>query len=104
MSAIAAKLGNSKEQKKMVFEAFEYIEQALALDENSADIHKWYAILSGARGEYLGVKERVKSGTVFKHHIDLALALQPEDATLHHLLGRFCYEVSHLSWIERRAA
>ncbi|CAL4061932.1 unnamed protein product, partial [Meganyctiphanes norvegica] len=104
MAAIASKQGNTVEQKTLIFKAYEHIEKALPLDGNSADIHKWYAILAGARGEYLGVKERVKTGTVFKHHIDLALQLQPQDATLHHLLGRFCYEVSHLSWIERRAA
>lgn len=50
--------------------------------------------MSGARGEFLGTSERIASGRVFKKHIDEALAISPNDATLHHLLGRFCYEVS----------
>jgi hypothetical protein len=33
---------------------------------------------------------------VFKQHVDKALALRPDDPSLHHLLGRFKYEVSVL--------
>jgi hypothetical protein len=31
-----------------------------------------------------------------------ALEIHPNDAYLHHLLGRFRYEVANLSWIERK--
>ena len=73
--------------------AFDYAARSLALNDNSSDAHKWYAIISGARGEYLSTKERIEGGRLFKKHIDTALQLSPNDATLHHLLGRFCYEV-----------
>lgn len=33
-----------------------------------------------------------------------ALKINPNDADLHHLLGRFKYEVANLSWIERKVA
>ncbi|XP_064122679.1 regulator of microtubule dynamics protein 1-like isoform X1 [Macrobrachium nipponense] len=104
MAAIQEKLGNVKEREKLIFEAYDYAARALKLNEEHPEIHKWYAILSGARGEFLGIKERVQSGNVFKEHIDRALDLNPDDSTLHHLLGRFCFEVSQLSWLERRAA
>jgi len=31
-----------------------------------------------------------------------ALEIRPNDADLHHLLGRFKYEVANLGWIERK--
>lgn len=31
-----------------------------------------------------------------------ALEIRPSDADLHHLLGRFKYEVANLSWIEKK--
>ncbi|XP_045601198.1 regulator of microtubule dynamics protein 1 [Procambarus clarkii] len=101
---IQEKFGNEKAKENLIFDAYNYAAKALELDENNAEIHKWYAILAGARGEYLGITERVKSGNIFKNHIDRALELKPKDSTLHHLLGRFCFEVSQLSWLERKAA
>lgn len=104
MATLQEKLGNMKEKETLIFDAYEYAAQALELNKNSAETHKWYAILAGERGGFLGMKERVKSGNIFKEHIDRALDLKPQDATLHHLLGRFCFEVAQLSWLERRAA
>ncbi|XP_042238885.1 regulator of microtubule dynamics protein 1-like isoform X2 [Homarus americanus] len=104
MAAIQEKLGNEKDKETLICDAFGYAAKALDLDKENAEIHKWYAILAGARGEFLGIRERVKSGTIFKKHIDRALQLKAKDSTLHHLLGRFCYEVSQLSWLEKRAA
>lgn len=42
------------------------------------------------------MREKIEDGYVFKQHVDKALALRPDDPSLHHLLGRFKYEVSVL--------
>jgi hypothetical protein len=42
------------------------------------------------------MREKIEDGFVFKQHVDKALALRPDDPSLHHLLGRFKYEVSIL--------
>jgi hypothetical protein len=73
-----------------------YAEQALTLDESHAEAHKWFAVTVGSRGEFLGVNERIEAGSLFKKHVDKALALQPRDPYLHYLLGRFNYEVNIL--------
>ncbi|XP_047738852.1 regulator of microtubule dynamics protein 1 isoform X2 [Hyalella azteca] len=104
MATLEEKKGNLDMKKHYIFEAYVYAEKSLSINDNSADTHKWYAITSGARGEFLSTRERIESGKVFKKHIDAALAFSPNDATLHHLLGRFCYEISGLTWLERRAA
>ncbi|XP_050450034.1 regulator of microtubule dynamics protein 1-like [Cataglyphis hispanica] len=70
----------------------------------NADLHKWYAILVGVYGEFLPITEKIKNGYRFKEHVMKALKINPNDADLHHLLGRFKYEVANLSWIERKVA
>ncbi|XP_047477853.1 regulator of microtubule dynamics protein 1-like [Penaeus chinensis] len=104
MAVIQEKLGVTEEKEQLINEAYEYAACALQLCQDSADVHKWYAILAGARGEYMGMKDRIESGNVFKEHIDKALQINPKDSTLHHLLGRFCFEVSQLTWLERKVA
>uniref|UniRef100_A0A4X1UUK5 Regulator of microtubule dynamics protein 3 n=1 Tax=Sus scrofa TaxID=9823 RepID=A0A4X1UUK5_PIG len=39
-----------------------------------------------------------------QEHVDKAIALQPENPMTHFLLGRWCYQVSHLSWLEKKTA
>ena len=47
-------------------------------------------------------KDKIVDGYHFANYIDKALKIRPEDSTIHHLLGRFKYEVSALTWIERK--
>ena len=42
------------------------------------------------------MKEKILDGFEFKNHIDKAAELNPGDHITHHLLGRFCYEVSQV--------
>ncbi|XP_048507386.1 regulator of microtubule dynamics protein 1-like isoform X1 [Athalia rosae] len=73
-------------------------------DSDNADFHKWYAILIGAQSMFLPIREKIDSGHRFRMHLDKALDLRPDDPALHHLLGRFKYEVASLSWLERKIA
>lgn len=75
---------------------YKYAEKAYHLDKNNPQCNKWFGILCGMRGEYLGRAERIKSGFQFKEHLDKALELMPEDASVHYLLGRFCFEVQYV--------
>jgi len=95
---------NKESQRKLIMEAINSGEEALALDSKNSEAHKWFAIALGSRGEFGGVKEKILDGFEFKKHIDLAAELNPRDHITQHLLGRFCYEVSQLSWIERKMA
>uniref|UniRef100_H2Z5U2 Regulator of microtubule dynamics protein 1 n=1 Tax=Ciona savignyi TaxID=51511 RepID=H2Z5U2_CIOSA len=84
--------------------ALEYAKQALVIKDDSADVHKWYAISLGATTDFVGTKEKIECGYELKDHIDLALGLQPDDPTLHFMLGRWCWGVYMLTWIERKLA
>jgi hypothetical protein len=75
---------------------FHYAKRALELDDSHAEVHRWFAVTVGARGEFLGAREKIDGGFFFKQHVDKALELKPNDPSLHHLLGRFKYKVSIL--------
>jgi len=96
--------GDQAKKQELIFRAVDHGERAIKNDDNSSEAHKWFAIALGSRGEYLGIKEKILDGFEFKKHIDKASELAPQDHTIQHLLGRFCYEVAELSWWERKMA
>jgi len=68
-------------------------------------VHKWIAIVSNALGERKGmIRDRVEAGWSFEFHTKKALEIDPQDPTLHYMSGRFCFDVSGLSWFERQGA
>eukprot|EP00056_Hartaetosiga_gracilis_P016443 m.243149 g.243149 ORF g.243149 m.243149 type:complete len:134 (+) comp41058_c0_seq1:559-960(+) len=53
--------------------------------------------------DYVGLNEKLKCGEEFKQHVEIAIQLDPQDSLLSHLMGRWCFEVAGLSWLEKRA-
>ncbi|XP_064571395.1 regulator of microtubule dynamics protein 3 [Zonotrichia leucophrys gambelii] len=80
----------------------EELELALQNWDESAECHQWFAILCGQVSEQESISKRIQAGYVFKEHIDKAIALKPQDPQLYYLLGRWCYHVAHLGWLEKR--
>ncbi|KAF5281892.1 hypothetical protein FQR65_LT14476 [Abscondita terminalis] len=79
-------------------------QDALNIDDKIAEAHKWFAILIGLRSGFQSIQGKISDGYLFKQHIDAAIAINPDDATLHHMLGRFTYESANLKWYERKVA
>ena len=63
-----------------------------------------FAIAIGGVSDFVATKEKIQNGSLFKDHVEAAIALSPQDATLHHMQGRFCYTIANLTWIERKVA
>ncbi|XP_072481509.1 regulator of microtubule dynamics protein 3 [Notamacropus eugenii] len=92
------------EKKSYAQSGKEEAEAALEKGDESAESHQWYAVLCGQLAEHEGIQRRIQSGYTFKDHIDRAIALQPDNPKSHFLHGRWCYQVSHLTWLEKKTA
>ncbi|XP_005316470.2 regulator of microtubule dynamics protein 3 isoform X1 [Ictidomys tridecemlineatus] len=92
------------EKKSYALNGKEEAKAALEKGNESAECHQWYAVLCGQLAEHEGIQRRIQSGFSFKEHVDKAIALQPENPMAHFLLGRWCYQVSHLGWLEKKTA
>ncbi|NXC21418.1 RMD3 protein, partial [Corythaeola cristata] len=92
------------EKRSYASEGKEELEIALQKWDQSAECHLWYAVLCGQLSEHESIQKRIQTGYVFKEHIDKAIALKPEDPKSYYLLGRWCYQVSHLGWLEKKTA
>ncbi|XP_071961837.1 regulator of microtubule dynamics protein 3-like [Antedon mediterranea] len=103
-SGIKSKHGESIEQKRLLYEGSEIAKKALTFDNESADAHKWFALLIGSLAEYEPTAQKISNGFLFKEHILKAIELRPAEAYLYNFYGRWCFEVSMLSWWEKRAA
>lgn len=104
LSQIEGSRGELDKKKKLVYASKDLSQKAVAMDEKCANAHKWFAITLGSIGDYESTQEKIKNGYIFKEHIEHAIQLDPKDPSNHHLLGRWCYGVYMLSWIERKAA
>nr|XP_004660845.2 regulator of microtubule dynamics protein 3 isoform X2 [Jaculus jaculus]XP_045013653.1 regulator of microtubule dynamics protein 3 isoform X2 [Jaculus jaculus] len=94
----------ASEKKSYALDGKEEAEAALKKGDDSAESHQWYAVLCGQLAEYEGIQRRIQSGFSFKEHVDKAIALQPGNPKAHFLLGRWCYQVAHLNWLEKKTA
>ncbi|XP_063774125.1 regulator of microtubule dynamics protein 2 [Pseudophryne corroboree] len=95
---------NSEEKKGYASNGKNVAGKAIQLDDSSAGSHRWYAIMCGYMSEFDSVQNKIKNGYLFKEHLDKAIELHPQDPLQYYLLGRWCYAVSQLSWIERKVA
>ncbi|KAK9506181.1 hypothetical protein O3M35_008162 [Rhynocoris fuscipes] len=104
MAIIKEGEGDKDKQQDYISKGLECATRCLELNPRSADAHKWYAICIGGRSQFQGTKDKLKDGIEFRIHVEEALKFKPDDPTLHHLLGRFKYEVASLTWVERKVA
>lgn len=76
----------------------------MKISPKSADCHKFLAVLLGLQAASQGNSERITSAKEMSEHLAIALKLTPNDPALHHMMGRYAYEIAQLSWWERAAA
>ncbi|XP_069017663.1 regulator of microtubule dynamics protein 3-like isoform X2 [Embiotoca jacksoni] len=95
---------DKQERKTYAERGQEEAELALKKGGLNADCHKWFAVLTGLDSKHESMHAKLKSSHVLKEHLDRAIALRDDDPVCFYLLGRWCYEVASLDWLEQKAA
>ncbi|XP_053743639.1 regulator of microtubule dynamics protein 3-like isoform X1 [Synchiropus splendidus] len=93
-----------QERRSYAQQGLEEAELALKKSDLNAECHKWCAMASALSSQHESMHGKMKSGHILKEHLDRALALKEDDPMCFFLLGRWCYQVATLDWLEKKAA
>ncbi|XP_005109655.1 regulator of microtubule dynamics protein 1 isoform X2 [Aplysia californica] len=91
-------------QRPIMEKSREAAQIALKLNPQCGEAHKWMAIIIGSATQFLPAQEQIKSAYLIREHITAAIRYMPNDSLVHHMMGRWCYSVYMLSWVERKVA
>lgn len=95
---------NEEIQKENYYPGFEKAQKCVAIAPNLAGGHQYYAILVGKIGELEGTKQKIKNSYEVKEHALKAIELDPENDSNYHVMGRWHFTLSELSWVEKKVA
>ncbi|XP_014469409.1 PREDICTED: regulator of microtubule dynamics protein 1-like isoform X2 [Dinoponera quadriceps] len=99
-----SKTASDVEARKLIYEGYDLIHTALGLEKDHFAVHKWMAIFLDSKGTLEGTKAHIKELQNIKRHLLRATELNPADATTFYILGCWCYEISNLTWYQRKIA
>ncbi|KAG5880122.1 hypothetical protein JTB14_027059 [Gonioctena quinquepunctata] len=88
----------------MLGEAREVLDIAFSVENESADVHKWTAIVLDASNSLINLESRVKNFPTVRDHLERACELNPQDFSTHHMLGKWFFQMSQLNWFQRLIA
>ncbi|KAJ8735505.1 hypothetical protein PYW07_007125 [Mythimna separata] len=94
-------------KNNLVLQAYDIIVKVLNETQDAQNhyaVHKWYALLLDAKSSLDGMKERIKQLENVKKHLDMAVSINPSDATILHMLGEWCYQITEMPWHHRKIA
>ncbi len=91
-------------QEAMYLKAKEALELALKKAPSNPDIYARLGQVTGQIALFRGNKEKVKLGLQIKEYADQALALDPNHAMAHAVLGIWHFELAGLGFVERTFA
>eukprot|EP01132_Coremiostelium_polycephalum_P002778 gene2778-3452_t len=92
------------EKKEYLQKALDCINKAMTINPDHWACHKWWAITTSSMGDHIPQKEKIANAFKIKEHALKANELKPKDPVTLHLLGRWCYTISSISFIERGIA
>ena len=67
-------------------------------------IYRWSGIILSAQGQFMSTSDYIKNAFDIRDDFAHAVQVNPSDASAHHLLGRWHYDVASSSWLTRQAA
>lgn len=101
---VSENAADQEKAKQLATEAHALAERAVKADAGHYQTHKWLAIALGRMGDFVDTKTKIQSSYAIGEHARKAAELNPQDATVQHLLGRWCFSIANISFIERNIA
>jgi len=95
-SDLIPELSTDAERRRYAQTALDYSQRAVALDPQNAENVLSLAVCHGKLAIYSDTRDKVKYSRRVKEEAERALALDPNYAWAHHVLGRWHYEVATL--------
>lgn len=102
--AIGSATDGAGEKRRWWLAGLQHALAAHEADDACAGAHHWLAIMTCSCAEFEGPAAQIKTAFFFREHLQRAIELAPDDPAQYFALGRWCYEVSQLSWVMRKAA
>jgi tetratricopeptide (TPR) repeat protein len=106
-SELCSRVGNRETTQKARFDYYQaaqtFASIALKIDPQNASANCMMAIALGRLSLEKSGKEKVKAAKEIKKYADLAVKNDPLNAKAWHVIGRWQYEVSNLSFVEKAA-
>jgi tetratricopeptide (TPR) repeat protein len=84
--------------------AEEFARASLRLDSTKAEPHTWLAVALGSVAMFEGSNTKVQLCIEIKCHLDIAIAINPNDDVAYSILGSFYTALGNISWLERQLA
>lgn len=101
---VAQESTDKNERHELIKKALELVKAAVAAQPDNFAAHKWHGIVLSSYGDFIPTKEKIANAYVIRDEFKRATELNPGDSTALHCLGKWCYGVMQISWIERQAA
>lgn len=93
--------GNTDARMLHYRQAAEHARTSITLDSTNAKGHTWLAASLGMMADKIGTKEKLRRAQEIKHELDIALRLNPNDATALSMLGSYYREAANIGWFKR---
>lgn len=101
---LAEETTEKAEKEGFVNTGIQIIQKAQEKDPNHWAVHKWNGILLGSLGEFQSTKDKIANAYKIRDHFLKACELNPKDGTTHHCMGKWCWKVLQIGFLERQAA
>jgi len=96
--------GKADFQKSSYERAFSLSEKAVSVNKDHYGGYKWAGISLGYLGDHISTTEKIGNSFKIKNFFDTAAKLSPNDPTILHALGKWCFTIAGIGFIERTAA
>lgn len=95
---------DSSTKKALLDEALKSVKAAVQYDGNSGDARRWLGTILQEHSAFQGFSQQIADAFEVEAQWKQAVAINPDDATAHHLLGRWCFTVADMPWYNRSIA